>query len=85
MEDAVNAANDSEEVMIVGGANLYQQALVIADKMLLTEVHTQIEGDTYFPEFEQPPWQEVKREAHTADSANPFAFDFVTYVKSTNQ
>lgn len=82
LEQAISTASNNEEVMIVGGANLYQQALEIAHKMLLTEIHTQVEGDTYFPGFEQPPWQETERETHQSDSANPYAYDFVTYRKT---
>lgn len=52
-----------EKVFIIGGASIYRQTLDKADRMILTEVHGEYEGDTYFPEF-QDSWKEVEREDH---------------------
>ena len=61
--DAVLAAcRDAATVFIIGGAEIYQQALPLADVLLLTHVHRQVDGDTKFPEFDQARWREVARE-----------------------
>ena len=52
LEQAIQLAGDVEEIMLVGGANLYAQALDIADRMQLTEIDLDVDGDAWFPEFE---------------------------------
>ena len=54
-----------ETVFIIGGAEVYRQALPLANTLLLTHVHRQVEGDTKFPEYDSSRWQEVGREEHT--------------------
>ncbi len=75
---------DLDEVMIIGGGQIYKQALEEGkvDKMHITEVHKDIDGaDTFFPEFDSPEWKEVSRSHHLADERHKYAFDFVTYIK----
>jgi dihydrofolate reductase len=60
------------EVFVVGGSEVYRQAMPFADRMMLTEVEQSPEGDTYFPRFESRQWQEVARQPHDG-------FAFVTY------
>jgi dihydrofolate reductase len=78
IEQALAAAGDVPEVMIVGGATLYQQMIPFADRMYLTLVHTHIEGDAWFPEFEPNQWRELSREEHVADERNPYDYTFLT-------
>jgi dihydrofolate reductase len=78
LEQAIAAAGDVPEVMIVGGAMLYAQALPIADHIYLTLVETQTEGDSLFPEYDQTQWRETARERHPSDDKNPFAYSFIT-------
>lgn len=78
LEQAIAAAGDVPEVMIVGGAMLYAQALPMADHIYLTLVETQTEGDTLFPEYDQSLWRETARERHASDDKNPFAYSFIT-------
>jgi dihydrofolate reductase len=78
INEALAAANGSEEVMIIGGATLYEQFLSCADRLYLTLIEGHVEGDTYFPEFEIAEWQEVSEEVFNADDKNPFAFRIVT-------
>lgn len=68
---------DVDEVMITGGAEIYKLALDKISSLYLTEVHTEVEGDTYFPEFDRSQWKEVSREDHKADGKNEFDFSFV--------
>ncbi len=78
LEQALEAAGDASEAMIVGGASLYAQALASADRMYLTLVETEAQGDTMFPEYDQGQWREVERERHPSDDKNPFAYSFIT-------
>jgi dihydrofolate reductase len=56
------ASKHSKKVYVIGGANVYRQALRDADKMILTEVHEEYDGDTYFPEWDEDSWEEVGRD-----------------------
>jgi len=69
------------EIMIVGGANLYAQALSIAQRLYLTEIDLDVAGDAWFPELDLDQWQEISREAHQADEKNPVNYTFITLEK----
>lgn len=64
--------------MIIGGADLYRQALPLARRIYLTEVQAALSGDSWFPALAPEQWVEVAREAHAADARHAHAFDFVT-------
>jgi dihydrofolate reductase len=64
------------EVMIIGGASFYAQTLARADRLYLTRVHTEPEGDAWFPEIDLNQWREVERIDHPADAANAFPCSF---------
>lgn len=81
IEEALAAVRDDSEVFIIGGAEIYRQVLDRADRLYLTLIHSNIQGDTYFPEFNGYQWQEISRESHTADEANPHAYTFLTYAR----
>lgn len=66
-----------DEVMVIGGDQIYQAALPLADRIYLTEVHADVEGDAFFPEFDRSAWQEVAREEFAATEPNPYAYAFV--------
>ena len=63
--DAALETCQTETVFIIGGAELYRQALPLANTLLLTHVHRQVDGDTRFPDFDRNRWQEVAREDYT--------------------
>jgi dihydrofolate reductase len=65
---------DNEKVFIIGGAGVYRQTMDIADKMVLTKIHEAYDGDTYFPNFSEDNWKEVRRDEYDG-------FDFVEYKK----
>ena len=67
------------ELFIVGGGAIYEQAIQDADRLIITEVHTHINGDAFFPEIDPTQWHEVSRASHRADAENPFAYTFVQY------
>ncbi len=79
LDEALKLAN-APHIAIFGGAEIYAQALPVADRIELTEVHTAPQGDTRFPAYDRSDWTETFREAHPADGRNP-AFDFVTLVR----
>lgn len=69
-----------EEVMVLGGAQIYAQALPFTDRMYITEIDAVIpDGDAFFPEFDHSEWVETSREHHEADENNQYPYDFVVY------
>lgn len=74
-------ANDAE-VFIVGGAEIYRQAMHLTDRIYLTIVHDNFEADTYFPEIEENIWKETERQDHEADEKNAFAYSFITLERA---
>ena len=79
IDDAIAACNDDAEVFFIGGAELYRQALAYADRIYLTEIQSDFEGDAWFPDFDRSQWQETGR-TH-CQSASGLACDFVVYDK----
>jgi len=76
---ALELAHQSDElVFVIGGAEIYRQALSAADTMYLTEVHQSFEGDVFFPEINHSEWRETTRERHEPDEKHAYAFSFVT-------
>lgn len=79
LEAAIAIVDADQQAFLVGGAQLYQQGLPVADTLYLTEVQAEPEGDAFFPAWDKSAWQEVSREHHLADARHKFGFDFVTY------
>ena len=77
LEAALDAAKGVEEVMIIGGMSLYKQALPLADRLYMTLIHADLEGDAWFPEFDTGEWHEAKRLDHEADEKNLHPYSFV--------
>ncbi|WP_148253108.1 dihydrofolate reductase [Aidingimonas lacisalsi] len=80
LADAQAIIDDTEEIMVMGGAQIYTQALPYAERLYLTEVDTELTGDTYFPQRSDAEWQEVQRVAGTPREGQP-AYDFVAYQR----
>ena len=64
---------------MVGGADIYAQALGVADTLYITEIQQDIAGDAWFPEFDRSEWLEVSREAHRQETPQPLEYHFVEY------
>jgi dihydrofolate reductase len=77
LEEALIAAEPAEEAMIIGGATIFAQTLPHVERIYLTLVHAEIEGDTWFPEFDPEQWREVWREAHPADDRHAYPYSFI--------
>lgn len=78
LEEALNAVQDIEEIMIIGGATIFNEALPIASRIYLTHIDYAFLGDTFFPEITKHQWDEVSREDHSADDNNRYDYSFVT-------
>lgn len=78
LEQAIAACAGVEQLMIIGGANLYQQTLAMADRLYLTFIELDTDGDAHFPEWQDDEWQEIDRESHQPDDKNPYHYQFVT-------
>lgn len=82
IDEAIAAAGDVAEVMIIGGESFYRQMLPVADRFYLTQVHGRFEADAFFPEFDMNDWHEVAREEHTADEKNEFDCSFIVLERN---
>ncbi|MDR8524967.1 type 3 dihydrofolate reductase [Shewanella fidelis] len=78
-DDAKLAAGDCEELVIMGGGQLYEMLLSQADILYLTEIALDVEGDTYFPDWNDGSWQEVSRDV--AKNDNDLEYSFIKLVK----
>lgn len=81
LEEALIIAQKEEqnkEIFIIGGGNIYEQALPLADKIYLTIVETEIQGDTFFPEIDFITWSIINTQDYIKDEKNPFDYRFGT-------
>jgi dihydrofolate reductase len=82
-ETALNAAqNYGEELFIIGGATLYEMTLPLAQRLYLTDIEAEFEGDTFFPEMDFNEWNEVACECVSDDEKVDFTYRFLTLEKS---
>lgn len=79
LEKAIELSNGSD-VMIIGGGEIYTQSLPIVDKMYITIIHEDFEGDTHFPEIGDE-WVKISREDHQPDEKNQYKYSFIDYEK----
>ena len=73
---AIASEDNVDEIMVIGGGEIYAKALSDAERLYLTEVHADIDGDTFFPALDRGLWREKSRNSHAADGDNP-GFDFI--------
>ena len=79
--EALDAAGGADEIMIIGGSQIYALFLPKASRLYMTRVEAEIDGDADFPEIDEREWRLVDSEAHQADDINQFAFEFRTYER----
>ena len=82
LEAAISACGNDQEIFIIGGAELYRQAIHLADRIYLTEIEADIPGDAFMTEFERNLWQETSRTSHAPDEKNAYPYHFVVYEKA---
>jgi dihydrofolate reductase len=80
LEEAMEQAT-SDEVMLIGGGELYLQALPLAQRMILTVVDCAPQADTWFPEWEPSAWRELGRRSQAVDEHNPYAYEVLDLVR----
>lgn len=82
LDAALALAQDAGEVMIIGGGQLYREALPLAQRLYLTHIAlTVVDADTWFPDYSQYQWQQQAEELHEPDDKNPYAYRFETLVR----
>ena len=81
---ALAAAGGAEEVMIIGGSQVYALFLPVADRVYLTRVHAEVEGDAFFPRLDEDAWRLVSDERHSADERNEFEYSFRVYERKAS-
>lgn len=84
LDEALSIVNNKEQIMIIGGGVLFLEALPIAQRLHLTLIDLDVEGDTFFPEWNPDEWQMISEEAHAADSKNPYDYRFITLERISN-
>lgn len=77
LDAALSLAADASEVIIIGGGDIYRQALPRVQRIYLTRVHANFDADTFFPSLEPLQWRELGREDRPADARNPFKCSFI--------
>ena len=81
--DVIALKSSAKELMIIGGAEIYAQALPLCNRLYVTEVDLEPEGDAFFAPVNRTEFSEENRTAHPADADNEAAFSFVDYVRSS--
>jgi dihydrofolate reductase len=81
LEEALKIASFDETPFIIGGAEIYKEAMPIAEKLEITHVHHAFEADAYFPKIDSTIWKEESREEHKADEKNKYDYSFVSYIR----
>ena len=79
LHEALAAVNAAGEVFVIGGAEIYALALPAADRLQLTEIDAEVEGDAFFPAFDRALWREIAHESRGPDALGDFGCRFVTY------
>lgn len=79
LDEAIQLAGDSDEAFIIGGAQIYREALSRVDRMYITAVDADLPGDTFFPTYDDSQWQLVERADQPLDDKNSLACRFLVY------
>ena len=79
LDEALTLAAGDEETFIIGGAEIYRQALPLARRIYVTRVHAEIEGDVFFPEFDPSAWKLLEAERHEPDEKNAYPYSFQVF------
>jgi dihydrofolate reductase len=84
LDEAIAACGGEREIFVIGGAEIFAEALARADRIYLTTVDAAPEGDTYMPEFEPGEWREVSSQSHARDERHPHAWRHTVYERIGN-
>ncbi len=83
--EALKATSEKDEIFIAGGSHIYQLALPFTDRIILTVIDAEPEGDTLFPEINMEHWKISNREKHKADEKNPYDYEFLILDRFKNE
>ena len=78
---ALDKSADESEVFVVGGAEIYKEALAIIDRIYLTRVHITLPGDSFFPELDEQTWRLVSEDSYPADERHAYRYTFQIYER----
>ena len=81
LDAAIAACGGAAQIFVIGGAELYRQALPYAQRLEFTEIDADFDGDAHFPAYPAAQWRETAREIHDAEPGTPFRYDFVSYER----
>jgi dihydrofolate reductase len=81
MAEDIALIDGAEELVVIGGAEIYREALPLARRLYLTEVHAVVDGDARLPDIDWDCWREVRRERHDAEGNNPYDYSFVVFER----
>jgi len=84
LAEQVALIDGARELMVIGGAQIYAEALPKADRLYFTQVHADVEGDAHLPQIDWTQWQEVQRQRYPAEGPNPYDYSFVVYEKQVS-
>lgn len=83
LEQAIAQCGKDDEAFLIGGAELYEEGMKLADKLYLTEIHATFAGDAYFPAIDFSAWSEVRRENHVSEKG--LKYSYVTYLRRSSE
>ncbi len=81
IEEAIKVAAVEEEIFIIGGSEIFKQTMPIADRIYLTRIHEDFEGDTIFPELNKEEWELKEKQDFEADEKNKYSYSFCIYER----
>lgn len=81
LEEALETAKEDESPFIIGGAQIYKEAIHLVDQLDITEVHHKFDADVFFPKIDTGIWKETNREKFATDKKNKYSYSFVSYIK----
>ena len=82
LKDAFALCGEDEEVFVIGGAQVFEHALPLANYLYLTLIHHSFSADTFFPEIKPASWIELESITHKPDEKNSFAYTFIKYIRA---
>ncbi len=86
VKDAIDKAKESDarEIFIIGGGQIFKETINLVDRIYLTRVHVNVEGDTSYPEIDKAKWKLISEESHPADEKNNYPYTFEVWERTEN-
>jgi len=85
LEEAKAAAGNADEIMVMGGAEVYQMILPYAQRLYITHIDAECEGDAWFPPMDLSTWRQVHQESHPADEKNTYPYRFEIWERASSE